>query len=60
MDVIDVAREAMESADDAYEQYTGHCDAVLDELAQAVADAEAAYYRACEDYAPAYAPEPLV
>jgi hypothetical protein len=53
VDTIDQAREAMERADDAFAAYAGHCDATLDALAQAVDDAERAYYRACDLWEPA-------
>lgn len=54
MDSIDLARLAMEAADDAYANAIerGASNATLDRLAQATADAELAYYRACETWQP--------
>lgn len=52
MDAIDAAREAMERADDQLQHAldSGFSDATCDDLAQAVFDAEHAYYRACDTW----------
>jgi len=56
MDDLHVARERMESADDAFTRaimFGSSTVAALDVLAQAVADAEQAYYRAVDFWEPA-------
>ena len=55
VDTIDKARAEMERMDSLYAraEARGASPATLDELAQATADAEAAYYRACDFWEPA-------
>ena len=54
MDTIGKARAEMERMDSLYAraEARGASPATLDQLAQATADAEAAYYRACDFWEP--------